>query len=153
VIDVRLREVRAEDLPVLYANQADAEVARQFAVPRRTHEAFFAHWGKLLVDPSVNHRAVLVDGALAGFVGAWNREGQRLVGYQLGRAFWGQGAASAALKQFLSIETSRPLTAEVAERNAASTRVLEKCGFVRTGASELTEDGDTFVELHYRLDA
>jgi RimJ/RimL family protein N-acetyltransferase len=153
VIDVRLREVRPEDLPVLYANQADAEVARQAAVPLRTREAFFAHWQKLLGDDAVNHRAVLLDGALAGCVVAWNREGQRLVGYQLGRAHWGRGAGSAALRQFLSVEKARPLFAEVAERNTASVRVLEKCGFLRQGSAMLTEAGDTFVELHFRLDA
>lgn len=153
VSDVRLREVRPEDLPVLYENQADAEVARQARVPLRAREAFYAHWDKLLGDATVNNRVVLVDEEVAGFVGAWNRDGERQVGYQLGRAFWGRGAATEGLRQLLAVEKARPLHAHVAKANVASVRVLEKCGFALLGSSTLVEDGDTFDELHFRLGA
>jgi RimJ/RimL family protein N-acetyltransferase len=47
--------------------------------------------------------------------------------------------ATAALTEYLQLETVRPLYAHVAAHNAGSIRVLEKCGFgrVEEGAEEL----------------
>ena len=45
------------------------------------------------------------------------------------RRYWGRGVATRALVQFLEVVTERPLYAVVAEHNAASLRVLAKCGF------------------------
>ena len=59
----------------------------------------------------------------------WEREGVREVGYWLGRAYWGQGIATAALSTFLHHIKTRPLYARAAKDNRASLRVLEKCGF------------------------
>jgi RimJ/RimL family protein N-acetyltransferase len=56
-------------------------------------------------------------------------DGQREVGYWVGRDFWGRGLATKALKIFLEIEETRPLYGVVAVHNIASQRVLEKCGF------------------------
>ena len=50
-----------------------------------------------------------------------------------GREYWGQGIASAALRQFLALIATRPLTAHVAKHNLASLRVLQKCGFTIAG--------------------
>ncbi len=51
------------------------------------------------------------------------------VSYWLGRRFWGQGIATEALLQLLTVVVARPLTAHVAHDNVGSLRVLEKCGF------------------------
>jgi RimJ/RimL family protein N-acetyltransferase len=51
------------------------------------------------------------------------------VSYWLGKAFRGKGLASAGLAAFLQEVTVRPLQARVVHDNAASLRVLEKCGF------------------------
>jgi RimJ/RimL family protein N-acetyltransferase len=64
----------------------------------------------------------------------------REVGYWIERELWGRGIASAALEQFLRIETRRPLHAGVAAHNAASLRVLSKHGFAVAG-----RDGDHVV--------
>ena len=51
-----------------------------------------------------------------------------------------------ALERFLrEAETMRPLFAGVAPHNAGSMRVLEKCGFSRTG--ETSEDGHVIFRL------
>jgi RimJ/RimL family protein N-acetyltransferase len=55
------------------------------------------------------------------------------VTYWLGREFWGPGIATAALRKLLEIVAERPLVARAAADNAASIRVLEKCGFVFSG--------------------
>lgn len=60
------------------------------------------------------------------------------LGYWLGRAHWGQGFATEALRTladhaFTDLGAER-LTAKVAPENTASARVLEKLGFTGTGA-------------------
>ena len=76
-----------------------------------------------------------------------------MVGYWLGKAYWGRGIASSALALFLEDERHRPLLATVAEHNAGSRRALEKVGF-QLVASRLVDDGPepgAFTELRFRL--
>ena len=85
---------------------------------------------------------MLVDGAVAGSIGSWEADGRRLVGYWIGREFWGRGVATTALQEYVAEVTERPLYAYVAELNRASIRVLEKCGFRRvTDEPHVGEDG------------
>jgi RimJ/RimL family protein N-acetyltransferase len=76
---------------------------------------------------------VVSDGAVAGNIGCWEDDGRRLVGYWIGREFWGRGLATQALAELLDVVDARPLHAYVAKSNVASIRVLEKCGFVKVG--------------------
>jgi RimJ/RimL family protein N-acetyltransferase len=126
---VFLREVIDADLPVFYRHQQDPEASRMAAFPIREVEPFMAHWAKIRSDPTVLARTILYREAVAGNVGSYDQDGTRLVGYWIGRAFWGQGVATRALTAFLSIDRHRPLVAHVAQSNRASIRVLEKCGF------------------------
>jgi RimJ/RimL family protein N-acetyltransferase len=52
------------------------------------------------------------------------------------RALWGRGIATEALSAFLRLEQTRPLHAGVATHNAASIRVLQKCGSTLLGQEE-----------------
>jgi L-fuculose-phosphate aldolase len=126
---VRLREVAEADLPILFEHQADPEAARLAAFPSRDREAFLAHWARILADPQVTARTILFEGQVAGNIVGFERSGRRLVGYWIGREYWGRGVASRALALFLRQEPTRPLYAHVARHNIASRRVLEKCGF------------------------
>jgi RimJ/RimL family protein N-acetyltransferase len=135
-VTVRLREVEPADLPWFFANQADADAASLAGVPSRDRETFDAHWERILNDPSGLIRTVLEDEAVAGNVLSFVRDGERELGYWLGRAFWGRGVASAAVAEFLRIETRRPLFAFVMRGNAGSLRVLEKCGFAVIGSDD-----------------
>jgi RimJ/RimL family protein N-acetyltransferase len=74
---------------------------------------------------------VTVDGKTAGNVVAWWQDGRRSVGYWFGREFWGRGAGTRALTQFLELEQTRPLYADTDVGNTASIRLLERCGFRR----------------------
>ena len=47
----------------------------------------------------------------------------------MNRYYWGKGIASKALSDFLVVVKARPLYALVAQGNAGSIRVLQKCGF------------------------
>jgi RimJ/RimL family protein N-acetyltransferase len=146
-----LREAHEDDLPVFFRNQRDREAARMAAFPPRGHEAFDEHWRtRILGQPGVCARTILAGGAVAGHVVSWERDGRRLVGYWLGREHWGRGIASSALAEFLAVhEVRRPLHAYVAVTNAASARVLAKCGFRAAGEPMRGEDGvvDVLMEL------
>ncbi len=143
---VRLRDVVEADLPILFEHQQDPEAVRMAAFPSRDWEAFLAHWRtKVLGDATVAKKTILFDGRVAGNIGSFERDGKPLVGYWIGREFWGQGVATSALAQFLETVRARPLYAHVAKHNAGSLRVLEKCGF-RASAEQPPGPGDDGVE-------
>jgi RimJ/RimL family protein N-acetyltransferase len=126
---MRLRPVEDADLDAFYAHQSDREAARLADVPVRERPAFDAHWARLRSNAEIVMRTIDVDGAAAGYVFTFIHNGVRVVGYWLGRDHWGQGIATQALADFLTIVTERPLGATVAPANRASVRVLEKNGF------------------------
>lgn len=144
-----LREVTPDDVEVLFEHQRDEESNRMAAFPARGHEAHAAHWRKILADETVVTRTILCWGRVAGHVGSWRDGDRRLVGYWVGKAFWGRGVATAALSQLLVLVGERPLHAHVAAHNAGSMRVLEKCGFRRTG---IEEERDGYVDVLMELE-
>jgi homocysteine S-methyltransferase len=128
-VNVALRPVVPADLPILFEHQADPDSVAMAKVPPRERAAFDAHWARIMDDPTVILRTIVADGMLAGAVSSFPDDRDRMVGYWLGREFWGRGIATAAVSQFLEVVTERPLHALVATTNRASLRVLEKCGF------------------------
>jgi RimJ/RimL family protein N-acetyltransferase len=126
---VRLRDVEEDDLPVFLEHQLDPVASRLAVFTPRNREAFAQHWAKILADPAVDKKTILRNGQVVGNVLCFERSGKREVGYWIGREHWGQGIATRALAQFLRMVTTRPLHAVVAKYNAASIRVLQKCGF------------------------
>jgi len=130
---VQLREVTEADLTIFFEQQLDPIATQMAAFPSRERQAFMAHWAKIMADTTVITRAILFDGQIAGNIGSWGPADQREVGYWLGREYWGQGIASAALAALLHHEPTRPLYAHVVKHNRGSLRVLEKCGFAIIG--------------------
>ena len=124
-----LRPVQSGDLPIFYHDQLDPEASRLAAFASRQNKAFDEHWQKILGDPTVNLRTIVYNGEVAGYVVAFDRKGEREVGYWLGKQFWGKGIATRGLRKFLHLEQGRPLCAQVAAHNLGSIRVLEKSGF------------------------
>jgi RimJ/RimL family protein N-acetyltransferase len=127
--DIVLRAVTESDIPIFYEHQLDPEATRMAGFPPRERDAFSAHWSRILADDSVVTRTIVVDGQVAGNVVSFVQDGQREVGYWLGREHWGRGVATRALALFLGQILTRPLYAWIATENVASRRVLEKCGF------------------------
>ena len=150
-VNVRLRKVEPGDLPLFFAHQQDAEAAAMAAFTSRERAAFDQHWAKILADETGLIRTIVIASAgsttsapdehVAGNIVSWNSDARRELGYWIDRALWGRGVATAALSAFLHLEESRPLFAGVAKHNAASLRVLEKCGFT------FAEDDDTHIIL------
>ena len=127
-----LREVRDEDLALLFEQWADPVAVHMAAFTAPDHmerDAFERRWSRLRADETVIARAIVVDGEVAGTIGSWGDSEEREVTYWIGRSYWGKGIATAALNAFLTVDQSRPLHARVAYDNVASHRVLEKCGF------------------------
>jgi RimJ/RimL family protein N-acetyltransferase len=128
-----LRPLLPSDLPIFFEHQRDPVAAQMAGFPSREHDAFMAHWAKIMTAEANGEgnllRTIVSDGQVAGNIVCFPYEGKQEVGYWLGREFWGQGLASRALAAFLQEVTQRPLHAYVARHNPASRRVLEKCGF------------------------
>lgn len=153
-IAIELRDITEADLPVLFEQQNDPEANWLAAFAARALDAFMVHWAKVLADPDCHKKAILYGGRVAGNIGSFERDGVREVGFWLGREFRGQGIGSAALVAFLDTSRIRPLYARVAQRNRASSRVLEKCGFQLVGEDLFyyAPADERVVEHVYRLD-
>ena len=135
-----LRDVVESDLPTFFEHQQDPEATAMADFPARDREAFDAHWARILADDTLTKKTIVVEGQVAGNAVSWRQDGRRLVGYWLGKEFWGKGLATRALAELVDELGTRPIHAYVAKTNIGSIRVLEKCGFVRTD-----EDEDLYV--------
>ncbi|MCA9254373.1 MAG: GNAT family N-acetyltransferase [Phycisphaerales bacterium] len=142
---VRLRPVVADDLPVLHAHQLDPDANAMAAVRPRDEAAFRAVLETAMQDGRVVVRAILADDELVGQITIFQLDGQDAVGYWIAREHWGRGIATRALQRLLDEVSTRPLVARVATHNAASIRVLVKCGFVVTG-HEYSPGTERYVE-------
>ena len=114
--------------------------------PARDREAFDAHWERLLADESLTKKTIVYEGEVAGNVGCWEQDGRRLVGYWIGKEFWGKGLATQALAELIGEVTRDRSTRGSRRRTSRSIRVLEKCGFVPLGRGR----GPLQVELAAR---
>ena len=125
-----LRDVVESDLDAFYEHQREPEANRMALFPARDRETFDAHWRRILADDTLTKKTIVYEDEVAGNMLSWQQEGQRLIGYWVGREFWGKGLATRALAELVEELPTRPLHAWVATSNVASVRVLEKCGFV-----------------------
>jgi RimJ/RimL family protein N-acetyltransferase len=150
---ILLRDVVEADLPTLFEHQMDPEANRMAAFTPRNKDEFFVHWNKILVDDTVAKKTILFNGQVAGSIVSFERDGEREVGYWIGREYWGRGIATKALSVFLDHVKARPLFAHVAKYNVASIRVLEKCGFTvsRRLKAIATDRGEEVEEVVLRL--
>ena len=150
---VRLRDVQENDFPIFFEQQADPVANRMAAFTAddpTDRQAFMVLWHRIVRDDAVTKRTIVVDDRVAGNIVSFDQYGKPSVGYWIGREFWGRGIATRALGEFLSIVTTRPLYARAAKDNAASLRVLQKCGFTIYGedegyASARGEDVEEFI--------
>jgi RimJ/RimL family protein N-acetyltransferase len=142
--DIRLRDVEMSDLPIFFEHQRDPEANHMAAFTSKDptdREAFMAHWTRNIdsIDNQVSSiQTILCNGQVAGHVLSYpaaEDESKPEISYWLGKAYWGRGIATRALVVFLARIQERPVYGRVAADNPASLRVLEKCGFVRTGTN------------------
>jgi len=89
VAQVWLRDIHQDDLQRLYLFQLDPEANQLAATFHRSAEVFDAHWEKILQHQSVIAKAILVRDLLEGCISCFKSEGMDVVGYWIGREFWG----------------------------------------------------------------
>ena len=140
----RLRAYRAGDEAAVSAAADDFMVARWMtrAFPHPYTLADAQSWIEFVTNSRQDrHFAIEVNGTLAGGIGfdpyPGERSGSASFGYWLGRTYWGRGIATEASRMLSDYALGdggiRRLEALVFAQNAASARVLEKCGFVLEG--------------------
>lgn len=136
-----LRAPRVEDAPALAAEANDPRVAAglrdSFPAPYTVDDALrFIEVVQEKSGPRTDW-FIEVDGEVAGVMGLFIGEDvyryNAEIGYWLGHRFWGRGLMTRAI-QWTVAYAWRALTvdrvyAEVFSTNAASYRVLQKCGF------------------------
>ena len=135
---VELRDVVDADLPILFAYQAEPEGSAMAVFPSRDEPAFYEHMAKIRANPANLLRTIVAGDRVVGSISSWDAESEREVGYWIGRDHWGKGYATAALRAFVAVDTTRPLWVHVAEHNVGSQLVAERCGF--TFDREVQED-------------
>lgn len=139
---VIIRDVVESDLPVLFAQQNDPPANAMAAFPAKELEPFMAHWRGMMKDPNGYKKTIAADGKVLGNVLCFRRGGRDLIGYWIGREYWGKGIATRALAMFLEQVTTRPLFALVATHNVGSAKVLTKCGFRLVETLQPEKEGD-----------
>lgn len=140
----RLRAWRKSDAPALVRHANDRDIwlnlRDQFPHPYRdTDAAAFIRWASSQ-EPVVNFAMIVNDEAAGGIGLKMGVDVERYsaeIGYWLGRAYWGRGIATAAVRAvteyaFTTLGLLRVFALPFAE-NAASVRVLEKAGYIREG--------------------
>ena len=140
-----LRPLRPGDLDALHAITTDPRAMRYWDRPAFTSlEETHALLAAFLRDAPEAHLeyAVDLDGAFIGRVGMWKRYE---IGYLLHPDHWGRGYGTEAVLALITEVWARfpeavRLTAELDPRNTGSVRLLENCGFVRTGLVEKNFD-------------
>lgn len=134
--DIKLRPTKISDLDILFKFQLDKESGYLAAfMPKDPTDkpAYISKYTKLLDDPIVNNQTITLENSIVGSIAKFVMDGNTEITYWIDRKFWGQGIATKALKEFLTIETTRPIFGRVAFDNFGSQKVLEKCGFNKVG--------------------
>ena len=139
-----------------HSNDPEAKRMAAFTSPAADDRSSFEQrWSRLRSDASTTNRIIEIDGRVVGTIASFDVDGEREITYWIGREDWGRGIATRALQEFLELETTRPLFARAASDNAASIRVLTKCGFLVVGEGRgfAHAHGEETDEVVLRLDA
>ena len=143
---LRLREVRTDDAPALFAIHSNPQVMRYWSYPAWTA---LAQAEQKVADIQRQRRELdilvwaIADAGTDRLIGTSAvfaidlAQGRAEIGYSLHRDWHGRGLASETLRlilRYLFDELGlRRIEADADPRNAASCRLLEKLGFVREG--------------------
>jgi [ribosomal protein S5]-alanine N-acetyltransferase len=134
-----LRAITPADLPYLFEIQKNEQAIHMAAFTPENpadREAYLEKWHAILQRPDVHMYTVCIDDEVQGSVASFEMNGERMVTYWHHHSIWGKGYGTEILRRFLELEPVRPLVAWVAFDNIGSQRVLEKCGFVKTGVDK-----------------
>lgn len=134
--NITLTKTEKVDLNTLFQFQRDEEANYLAAfTPENPNDrtAYIEKYSKFLIDQTINMRTIRVNDEIVGSIARFLIENDAEITYWIDRKFWGRGIATAAVRDFLKIDGTRPIRARVAFDNHGSRKVLEKNGFVRIG--------------------
>lgn len=137
--EIILRKTEITDLEHFFIFQLDKEANYLAAFTSKDptdKTAYLQKYTKFLNDPTINMRTIIVDNIIAGSLAKFEMEGEAGITYWIDKKFWGKGIATKALKDFLTIENTRPIVGRVAFDNLGSQKVLEKCSFIKVGTDK-----------------
>ena len=151
-----LRSARPDDLEGLHAVLSDPRATRWWSTPPHETLDQTRDWLADMIANGPDHPDFVVerDGRVIGKAGFYVMPD---VGYILHPDVWGQGlageAVGAAIDHVFQTHDVDTLTADVDPENAASIRLLERLGFIRTGSAERTWNvgGEWKDSLYYGL--
>lgn len=132
-----LRKTTPADLETLFIFQTDKEAGYLAAfMPKDPNDkpAYMQKYSKHIADPTINMVTIIIDDVIVGSIAKFEIDEEAGITYWIDKKFWNKGIATAALKQFLTIELTRPIQAYVAFDNLGSQKVLEKCGFKKVSS-------------------
>lgn len=136
---VILTKTVEEDLYTFFKFQLDEEARFLAAFTPNNHAdetAYIEKHTKFLKDPNITNLTIKLDDQIVGSVAKFMMEGEAEITYWIDRKYWGKGIATKALTELLKQVTNRPIYGRVAFDNYGSQKVLEKCGFVKTGTDK-----------------
>jgi RimJ/RimL family protein N-acetyltransferase len=153
---ISLRPLEDGDLDRLFTWERNPEAVAMAAFTRADpsdRAAFDEHYVRVRGNPENTLLAIEEDGDFVGTIGSYTMEDKREVTYWIDPSRWGRGIASAALRAFLELETTRPLYGRVVEHNVGSAMVLTRAGFEQIGSDKgfAAGVGREVVEHIYRL--
>ncbi|WP_137223053.1 GNAT family N-acetyltransferase [Shewanella sp. MEBiC00475] len=138
-MNIYLRPVTEVDLAILFEFEHDPIANKMADFPARKRKAFYQHWHQnIFADEQAMAQGIWLDNVLVGNVLSWVNDELstevepevRLMGYWIGREYWGQGIATKAVKMFLQQYISSPVYAYIDEHNQGSLKVAQSNGFV-----------------------
>jgi RimJ/RimL family protein N-acetyltransferase len=136
-----LRSARPDDLDAMHAVLSDPRATLWWSDPPHGTLQQTRDWLDAMIANGPDHPDFVVEwnGRVIGKAGFYVMPD---VGYILHPDVWGQGLASeavgAAVDHVFRTRDIETLTADVDPENAASIRLLQRLGFVRTGSGERT---------------
>lgn len=153
---ITLTKTEKNDLNSFFEFQLDEEAIYLAAFTSKdpgNKTAYIEKYTRHMNDPAIIMLTIKVDDEIAGSISKFVMEGDAEITYWIDKKFWGKGIATTALKELLKIELIRPIYARVAFDNFGSQKVLEKCGFVKTGKDKgfANARGKEIEEYIYKL--
>ncbi len=136
-----LRTAQPDDLDAMHAVLSDLRAMLWWSTPPRETLEQTREWLDAMIATGPDHPDFVVewDGRVIGKAGFYFMPD---VGYILHPDVWGQGlageAVGAVIDHVFSTLAVDILTADVDPENAASIRLLQRLGFVRSGSGERT---------------
>jgi RimJ/RimL family protein N-acetyltransferase len=145
---IRLSEFRASDLPACIEHFKEKEIyERTLRIPYPYAEADFRAWLEI-VEQATRQQGRSIHWAIrnevdyliggCGFDGLQIGKSHRAeIGYWLAKPYWGQGIMTAVVRCLCAFASAEfglvKIIAHVFADNAASAKVLKKCGFLEEG--------------------